>query len=137
MQIRPYDLIDQTRWENLKSGAGAEQTWFFRLNAQSPRGRYKYFFFFGKHYWTDEDTDEDRSRQRVCLLISEDAGDQDAVLLRDAPNPPSPWTEVFISGDQFVRCLRGEADSVVYERDVSPMRVARDFVRDVVLNRLT
>lgn len=138
MQVRPFDLADQTCWENIRSGRGAERTWFFLLNAQSPKGHYKYFFYFGRHYWTDTDTDEDRSQQRVCLLISEDAGDHNPVMLRKMDNPPSKLEELFVVRDQFVRYLRGpKPQSPVYDRHISPLRIAQDFVRDVVLNRLT
>lgn len=137
LQVRPYDLIDQTSWENLRSGQGAQRTWCFTLDARSPRKHFKYYFFFDRHYWTDADSDEDRSQQRVCLLISESSGGDDPVVLRELDNAPTRLTEVFLVDDQLVRCLRDPNGRVpVYERNVPPLRIAQDFVRDVVLNRL-
>lgn len=138
MQVRPYDLTDQTRWENIRSGSGAEQAWFFVLDTQSPKGRFEYGFYFGRHYWADADTLEDRSRQRVCLLIAENSGDNKFVKLQKLKAPPTQITEIFLTDDQFIRKLRApNSDETTYERDVSALQIAQDFVRDVILNRLT
>jgi len=138
VQIRPFDIIDQSRWENIGSGVGAEQTWFFKMEFSRGRERRRYFFFFGRHFWGECDTDRDRAEPRVSLLISEDAGGGHASRLDQIPDCPLEAREVFVTDDEFVRkredCVTGKT---VYDRNVSALRIAQDFIRDVVLHRMT
>lgn len=138
IQVRRYDIIDQLRWENIRSGIGAEQTWFFVLDFYLGSVRRRYYFFFGRHYWTDQDTDEDRAEQRVSLLISEDDGSGSGVRLSDDAATPITIREIFVVGDSLVcRRVHSATGERVYDRNPSPLRLAQDFVREVVLNRLT
>ncbi|MBU0719361.1 MAG: Fic family protein [Planctomycetes bacterium] len=141
IQVRDYDLIDQQSWENIASGAGAKQTWFFIVDCSCRGMRWQYFFFFGKHYWSDElADDEERSENRVCVLISEgDAGGAKAVRLdREEYRGPITLREIFVVDKTLVRkridCVTGE---LVYDRDVSPLQIAQDFLGEVVSHRLT
>ncbi len=143
VQVRPYDLIDQTRWENILSGVGAERTWFFLVDATAraerrwPRRRY--FFYFGKHFWRDGlDTDQDRSEQRVSLLISEDDDTGHGVALDMIPGSPIRLREVFAVEDEYVcRLFDPSTGNEHYLRNLTATQIAQEFLRDVILNRLT
>jgi hypothetical protein len=136
IQVKRYDLIDQTRWENIAAGIGAEKTWFFIVDCSRAKLRLRYFFFFGRHYWTEQDTEQDRAEQRVCLLVSEDAGDGNPRRLDDIPSCPLTLREVFLVGDALVRRQALPDGSVEYDRNASSLRTAQDFLRDVILRRL-
>lgn len=139
VQVRPYELIDQTGWENIRGHDRVGRTWFFVIDFFSGQQRRRYFFFFGFHYWTDGlDNDRDRSEQRVCLLVSEDDGTGQGVTLDKVKNCPITLREVFVAENAFVRkrfdpVSNGDA----YDRDISALRIAQDFFREAVLGRLT
>lgn len=138
VQLRPFDIIDQSRWENIGSGVGAEQTWFFKMEFSRGRERRRYFFFFGQHFWGECDTDCDRAEPRVCLLISEDDGSGEAIRLDQIPECPLEAREIFVSDDEFVRKrFDHSAETTVYDREISALRIAQDFIREVVLRRMT
>lgn len=140
MQVRRYELIDQQSWENIASGAPAKQTWFFVVNC-SCRGRHwKYFFFFGKHYWSDLDDDRERSENRVCLLISEgDGSGGDAVRLdHEDYHGPITLREIFVVDNLLVgKSVDPATGELVYKRGVSPLQIAQGFLGNVVSHRLT
>jgi Fic family protein len=141
VQVRPYQIVDQTRWENIRSGLGAEQTWFFTMDfrAVERRRTRRYCFFFGKHFWRlGLDDDRDRSEQRVCLLISEDDGTGKGARLDDIPDCPISMREVFIVDEQFVvRRTHLETGNEEYDRNVPAKDIAQTFIKEVVLHRLS
>jgi Fic family protein len=138
-QVRKHDLIDQTRWENIRSGVGASRTGFFDVDCWCREKRVRYYLFFGKHYWSDLDTEEERATNRVCLLVSESrAGLAEATRLDQMEECPLTLREVFIVNDSFIRKRVDPAtDQLVYNRAVSAQDIALDFLEEVVLRRLT
>jgi Fic family protein len=87
IQFKQFEVLDQAAWENIRSGIGAGRTWFFQLIFRRHGLSWSYFFFFGKHYWSDMDSDRDRAEPRVCLLIAEQVGGQEeSVRLDQSPN---------------------------------------------------
>ncbi len=139
IQLRSYEMIDQSKWENIRSGAGAMQTWLFRLVFRRGRERLTYFFFFGKHFWCDADTELDRSEPRVSLLISEAVGNEPAKRLgEEGFNTPLSIREVFVVDNQLVRRrFDAEKNTDVYDRGIDPVTIAQDFIREVLLIRMT
>ncbi|UCE58503.1 MAG: Fic family protein [Phycisphaerales bacterium] len=140
IQVRPYDLIDQRSWENIASGSGAKQTWFFTVDCSCRGKRWRYFFFFGKHFWSGLDSDGDRAENRVCLLISEGdaSGEKPVRLDQEDYRGPVTLREVFIVDRSLVRKRVNPATGeLVYDRDASPLQIAQDFLGDVVSHRLT
>lgn len=138
VQVRRFDVIDQQRWENIRSGLRTQQTGFLNLEFQRGGSMRRYFFFFGKHWWSDLDTDEEQSEIRVCLLLSESDGSGDAVRIERIPDCPIGLREVFVVGNTFVRKrLDFETNREVYDRDIPALRIAQDFMREVVLSRLS
>jgi len=138
IQVRPYPLIEQTKWENIRSGIGAPRTWYFALEFSSQGRRRRYFFFFGKHFWSDLDNERERSEQRVSLLIGEDDGSgKNSVLLDELGGCPLTFREAFVVDNQLVvRCMNPDAQRAEYRRDVSALRIAQDFIREVLYHRL-
>lgn len=140
IQVRPYELIDQQSWENIASGASGKHTWFFLVDCSCRQEHWRYFFFFGKHYWSDLDDDRDRSENRVCLLVSEDGrGGGDAVRLdHEDYHGPIVLREVFVVDDSLVsKSVDPVTEELVYERGESPLKIAQRFLGNVVSHRLT
>lgn len=138
VQIRPYELIDQTRWGHLRSGLRAEKTWFFVADFSVADRWQRYIFFFGRHFWSDQDTDADRSQQRVSLLISEKSGEGEPPRLDNIANCPIRLREIFLVDDSFVcKYVELGAKESSYQRGLDPLTVAQDFIRDVVLYRMS
>jgi len=138
IQVERYPVIDQTQWQNIRDGIGAERTWFFRVDFASGDRRVRYYFFFGKHFWRDLDDERERAEQRVSLLISEDSGTGEAERLDKLEDCPITIREIFVVDDRLV-CRNVDAGSseARHERDVSALRIAQDFIREVALTRLT
>jgi Fic family protein len=139
IQFRPYNTIDQPKWETIAESGSANQTWFFTLQFDTEARHLRYVFFFLKHYVTDHDDEVERSENRVCLLIGEaDSPAKTNERLDRIPGCPITLREVFLVDDSFVvRCASPATGETTYERGVSPMRIAQDFIREVVLRRLT
>jgi len=137
VQVRKYDLVDQVRWENIASGLGGEKTWFFTVDFSRKQVLRQYCFFFGKHYWSDLDTQEERSQERVCLLVSENAGAGRFVQLDEIESCPISLREVFVVDDHLVRGRMDRTkNEIVYDREVPALQVAQDFIKEVILGRL-
>jgi len=139
IQVQRLDIIDQSTWENLRAGLLGGPTGFFRVEFIREGRFLRYWFFFGKHFWDHElDTTEERADNRVCLLISEQDGENEALRLDKLKDHPVTLREVFIVNESFNRKrFDREQSRCVYDRDVSPNAIAQDFVREVVLGRLT
>lgn len=137
IQVWRYDIVDQSAWENLRSGMPTSRTWYFKLVFRKANKFLTYFFFVGKHFWGDADNDQDRSKPHACLLISE--GDRGGVAIRldQFKSAPLSIREIFVSQDQFVRkrydATQGED---TYDRGISPTKIAQDFISEVMLERL-
>ncbi len=137
IQFKQFEIIDQSAWENIRSGIGASKTWFFQLIFRKNRNSWSYIFFFAKHFWTNLDSDLDKSEPRVCLLISEQIGGQDSVRLDQAMDTAVTLKEVFVVKKTFVRrrfALEQNAEAL--DHDISPEIIAHDLIREIVLNRL-
>lgn len=137
VQLVPKDLLDQTAWENLRSGQSVGATNFFRLDFVRGSRRRRYHFFFGRHFWVDEfDTERDRAERRVNLLASEDDGRGEAKRLGDGIETPT-LRELFVVDDELVRRRFDPATGQdTYDRGIEPAQVAREFIEEVVRHRL-
>ena len=138
IEVREYEAVDQPRWEHLRAGQGAARTWFFSVDFSKPSARWRYYFFFGKHFWVDAlDTQEDRSEPRVSLLVSEARGSGDATRLAEPEDSPVSLREVFVVDGRLVRKRVDRASSAFfYDRDIPPLEVAQDFIAEVIRFRL-
>ena len=138
VQVRNYELIDQQRWENIRAGVPTQQTWFFAIEVGRFDRRIRYIFFFGKHYWSELDNEQERSEHRACLLISEQQqSGVDAPRLDELRESPIGLREVFVVDNTFVR-KRGDVgiNEDVYDRKIRAAQIAKDFIQDVVLKCL-
>ena len=141
VQFREYPMIDEVSWENIRNGIGASQTWFFSLSFRHNGRSVKYYFFFGKHFWNDKDTEIDRSEPRVGLLISERINSDEAILLYKQDDCPILLREIFavetsLIGVQLKPGGDAESDSE-YLRDAVGLKLAQEFIEHVILRRLT
>ena len=138
VQVRPYELIDKTSWENLSSGIGTARTSLFVIDFSRKGSLWRYYFFFGKHYWSELDDEQERSEDRVCLLVSEARGHDEAKPLYQMDSCPLGLHEVFVVENRFVRKRPDpETGNLVYDRDIPALQIAQDFIEKVVLHRLT
>ncbi len=137
IQFKNFEMIDQSAWENIRSGIRAGKTWFFQLIFRKNRHSWSYIFFFGKHFWSDLDDDQDRSEPRVCLLISEQIGSQDSVRLDQTEDAAVTLKEVFVVKKTFVRRRFAlDKNAEVLDHNLSADAIAQDFIREIMLNRL-
>ena len=58
--------------------------------------------------------------------------------LDQIPECPLETREIFVSDDEFVRKRMDHAtEKTVYDREISAIRIAQDFIREVILCRMT
>jgi Fic family protein len=139
IQIVTYPTIDQPVWESLRGGTGAKQTWFFTLNCRRGQRVLRYFFFFGKHFWSQEDQALGNIGSNVCLLISEQdmQTKDDARRLDEVPDSPVTIRELLVVESRLI-CKRwdNQLQKIVYDDDADPIHVAQQFLQEVLLSRL-
>lgn len=138
LEVRPFDLIDQATWENILQGAKVSKTWFFTVDARGHgTTHWRYIFFFGKHFSSDDDDPNTKSRDRVNLLVSESQGRSEAKRLHEPGDSPVTLRELFVVDDRLVRRrIDRDSDTSVYDDAISALEVAQDFLKEVVMHRL-
>jgi hypothetical protein len=71
-------------------------------------------------------------------LISEQRGSEMPIRLSEIPNCPLTLREILVIGDKLARKrIDTENDKEVYDLEIDAIQVARDFVQEVFLRRLT
>ena len=138
IQAHSRKLIDLAKWENIRSGLGASETGFFRLDVKRQRQSLRYFFFFGKHYWSDIDTEAEKSEPRVALFVGEKEPGPDLAprLGEEGFDTPLSFRELFVVQGGLVRKrFDASQNADVYDRDLEPVSVAQEFIRDVLFQR--
>ncbi len=83
IQVRSFDVVDQSTWETLRSGGRAATTWFFWTDFRRGEVRIQYCFFFGHHFFSVADRGVPNIGPTACLLVSEQIGDEAAVRLTE------------------------------------------------------
>ena len=137
VQIHPYDIVDQSTWATLRSGKRAGKTWYFWIRFRRGQERIQYCFFFGRHFSSATDSGASNIGPSVCLLVSEQEGDESAVRLSQLDDCPVTLHELLVVSDKLARKRLDIAErSPVYDFDVDPLDVARDFVQEVLLRRM-
>ena len=146
IQFRHFPIIDESTWDMLRSGTGAAKTWFFCLGFQKGRQYFRYYFFFGKHFWSEElDDAKLRSEPRVALLVSEADGGGVAKRLTENDDSPISIRELLAVDNHLVRKRLAAPDEspdlgkqqYSYDDDIDAAVVAREFIEEVLLRRLT
>ncbi|MBC8355728.1 MAG: Fic family protein [Planctomycetes bacterium] len=137
VQVRSFDIVDQSTWETLRAGGRAGKTWFFWMNFRRGEERIQYCFFFGHHFFSPADSGISNIGPNACLLISEQIGDEAAVRLTELGDCPVTLREVVTVNHKIARKRLDIAeDLLVYDLDIDPLSVAREFVQEVLLNRM-
>jgi Fic family protein len=138
VQISGFEILDQPTWETLRSGGHAGKIWYFWANFRQGSQRIQYCFFFGRHWFSETDHSVDGIGPSACLLIGEQRGDGRSVRLSDIENCPITLREILIVNDKIARKrLDSAEDKEVYDLDADPLQVAREFMQEVFLSRLT
>ncbi len=138
LHIHNYDIIDQATWESLRSEPKAPQTWYFRISCGSEVGRFQYVFFAGKHRVDGTDSKFGIHGPHVCLYVSEKCGPDDPKVLSGQESLPLTFRELLIIDNALVRKRWDEASQTeTYDRELSAITIAQDFIKEVVLHRLT
>ena len=138
VQVRGFEIVDQPTWETLRSGGSASQTWYFWVNFRQGNERSQYCFFFGRHWFSEIDRDNSEIGPGASLLVSEQRGDDRAIRLSEMPNCPLTLREVLLVDDKLARKRFDVAEGKdVYDFDIDPLIIAREFMQEVFLTRLT
>ena len=136
VQLQPFDIVDQSTWESLRSGAGAARTWFFWVNFRRDLDRIQYCFFYGHHMTSDLDRNLPGVGPSACLLVSEQQGDGKAVRLGEVDSPVT-LRELLLVDNKLVRKRYDTGRNLeVYDVDVDQLDVAREFIAEVLLTKL-
>ncbi|MBL8880843.1 MAG: Fic family protein, partial [Phycisphaerales bacterium] len=137
VQIVSAGIIDQIAWEELRAGSNVSDAKFFRVVVRRGAWQVTYYFFFGRHYWSEADGVEERAEPRVAVLISEQRGEEKAIPLYSSNDGVLP-RRLFVMGDHFVRQrFDVSSNSPVNEKQLTALQIAQEFLGDVVLKRLT
>lgn len=138
IQVRRFDMIDQAVWESLRAGGSARRTWFFRAWFRHEQTIIWYIFYFGRHQWTEADDAIKLPGPFVGLHVSEQRpGEERAVHLDDLESTPIALRELVIVDNRLAR-RRWDFTSgnLVYDDDVTPIRVAKEFIEEVISKKL-
>lgn len=134
--LHPYDIIDMATWTSLRSESRAPHTWCFKIVAQSDAGRFEYVVFAARHVRTPIDDQLGAVGRLVSLLPSEKVGVGGRQILVDA-NSPITLREVLVHDNEFIRKRWDAARQTnVYDRRISALQIAQDFLTEVVRHRL-
>lgn len=136
VELRPYPIIDQATWDSLRSGEGASKTWFFWLNCRRGPERFGYCFFFGRHWWSPADQSIGQVPPSVCLLMSEQIGRNEPLLLDSIEGSPLSLREILVVDNNLACRKIDNAGQVVLQRDVAAVNIAQSFLQDVLLKRM-
>lgn len=137
LQVRAYDIVDQPTWETLRSGGRAVKTWFFWVNFRRGIERLQYCFFFGHHFYAPVDQETPNIGPSACLLVSEQVGDAGAKRFTDLDNSFVTLRELLVVDGNVARKRFDSAQrTLVYDFNIDPLAVAREFVEQVLLNRM-
>jgi len=137
VRLEPLPIIDQAAWENLRAGERTPRTWFFWLHFRRGETRIQYCFFFGRHPLSPADNTISGLGPAPCLLISEQQGYESAQRLDTLEGVPLSLRElILIDGRLARRRVDDATGNDTYDRDISPLTVAKEFITEVLLRRL-
>jgi Fic family protein len=137
IQFRPYDLIDEPAWEELRSGGSVSKNWFFRIHIQQRQRHVSYIFFWGKHFWSELDRPVDRGEPRVCLLVSESTTGRDAGRLAEGNVAFPTLREITVTDTSLIRKKWvPELEREEQDFEISATQIAQDFIQEVLLRKL-
>ncbi len=138
LNLHPYDIIDQATWETLRSDPRVGRNWCFRIFSQSQSSKFQYVFFAGKHFSSDRDSGAGVTGPQVNVLISEQEGSGESEILSGHQALPLTLREILIVDGKFIRKRWDKAaQKEVYDTDLTAIEIAQDFIKEIVLHRLT
>ncbi|HUG19332.1 MAG TPA: Fic family protein [Planctomycetaceae bacterium] len=133
LQIKPFEIIEQSTWEILRSGSLAGKTWFFWAQFRRDRERLDYCFFFGRHLASELDQSLSNIHPSPCLLVSEEHGDKEGVRLDEDSDNPISLRELLVIDEKLIRKrIDTSTGQLVYDEGIDPLKVAREFIQDVL-----
>jgi fido (protein-threonine AMPylation protein) len=138
VQVQIFDIIEESTWENLRSGGAAKKTWFFKVWFRQNHRIVWYYFFFGKHFWSPADSLIPEEGQWVTILVSQQRPNEDrAVMLGDLESTPISLRELLVVDKRIIRGRRdGATSKMVYDLDMKAIDVAKEFFQEVLLTEL-
>ena len=139
VQVFQYPLIDQSAWESLRAGTGTKQTWSFKLICRRGQRVLQYYFSWAKHFWSQADPALGDIGPSVGLFVSEQdpQSKEGSRRLDEIANTPIAVRELLVADDRLVRKRwDNERQADVYDDGVDPVRVAQEFLQEVLLVRL-
>jgi Fic family protein len=135
--LHSFPVIDMATWETLRTEPRTPKTWCFRIEAASDVGHLEYILFAGKHFHDTNDENFHLPGGHVTVLVSEKSASTESRILK-GDNSPITLREVLVVDNEFVRKRwDGERRVNLFERDVTAIRIAQDFLTEIVRHRLT
>lgn len=151
IQLQKSGVIDHEKWANIRLGLSSETPVFFALKVSVGKREKTYTFVFRKCDFFGAAERPDDMLYAVSLRgVEEPRGqrglgnfDITTTTLVTSTSPSLSFGDVWlveavVGGDEFTVVRRDpDAQDLQSETPVSPLRVAQDFIRSVVLRRLT
>ena len=139
IDLRKYAVIDREKWANVRLGLSAEQPVFFAMSAKIGDRERSYDFVFQKSGSSSE------MLQAVSLSGIQLARSPVSTITMTGSDihtslPEfSVWIGTAVAVDDgFVMVLcDAESQATTTHSPLAPMRVAQEFLREIVLRRLT
>ena len=144
IQIQNDPIIEQNTWQNLIDYGKERQTRFFiiRFRNQIMKKEIQYVFWFGQHYWEDQDTDIIKSEKRVSILLSKEnvgyleRGEQRWKKVEDNNEEKVSFREAFfVDTELYFKSYNPVKTSCEY-KILKPLQVAQCFIEEVIRNSL-
>jgi Fic family protein len=141
VQVQNEDIIGQPTWETLLAGGSIKEACFFRVLVRKNRATIWYSFNFGRCLVSRVDFEPiEGEGSFVAILINEHRlADEEHHLPLSATfdDRPAMLRALLISGRRLVRRRwEFETEDTVWDRDVKPIDVAKEFFEDVILRVL-
>jgi Fic family protein len=137
-QVHQYEIIDQPTWETLLAGGVAKRTWFFSIRFRNKQKMTWYYFFFGRHFWSQADEAIGEEGPWVNIMVSQQyPNESKAIRLDDAENSHVSLRELLVIEKRTVRRrLDNTTSEAVYDLDKKPIEIAKEFFEEVLLKEL-
>jgi hypothetical protein len=144
VQVQTYDMLEFEGWSTLTEAGRVAKAWFFRLHFQRPQPpNLVYAFFFGRHWWGDDDPPEIRGKQLASLLVSErpsfdsSATERPEYHVLDESEQRVSLREILVLDGRIVRRRYDPVDDRnLFDFGIEAIDVVTQFLEEVLRNRL-
>lgn len=132
VKLKEYGGIDLGQFEQLVNKGRASRTWHCGIEVRLGESQLRYIFWYGTHRRRPDETQTELPSE-VTMLVSEEEENSNYRLLDDLPEDRVLLREIAFDGASYWR-RRWDPGSrmMVWDRDVSAGKLARDFLQEVL-----